>query len=480
MNPSVMPLCRMLLAASACFLLASVATAQTVPSEDDLRALRYYTSQNQSDAASAEIRRLQAAFPGWTPSTEPEQLQSGPTTEVDMIYARIGSGDLAGARQSLTETRAKFPTWIPPADMLALLDVAESQAQFDAAISGGDAQAALRLATATPALLRCDRINNTWRVAELQAQSGNAAGALVAYQQILRACTKVPDIVATIEKANAVATDDDLKALIGLARERFPESVGALDTLEARMLAGRGVVAPPVKKADGVTAPAAEASADKPKAPKAKPEAKASAPEAAPSSRLSASDPLNLPRRGDGRIGKTRAAAQAGNFAECLARSVQPRSLEIVYERAWCSYGLDRSLEAIAQFSAVANGRLGAETTRDALYGMALSYLKQNMSNQAAQIAARTDLTMDQRKTVESLILDQRGLQAYQKKQYKDAVAFLQAKENMDGSLRRDLAIMMAYSFLNLGDRREAHRRFKLLNDALSTKDTQAGMRASQ
>ncbi len=478
MKRSAITLSRVFVVVSACFMLASVAMAQTVPSEEDLRALRYYTSQNQTDAASAEIRRLQAAFPGWTPSTEPEQLQSGPTTEVDLIYARIGSGDLVGARQSLTETRAKFPTWIPPADMLALLDVAEAQAKFDVEISRGDLQAALRQATATPALLRCDRINNTWRVAELQAQAGNTAGALVAYQQIIRACTKVPDIVATIEKANAVATDNDLTALIAQARKRFPESTGALDTLEARMLAGRGVVAP-VKNADGATAPAAEASVEKPKTPKATSKADV-APEAAPTSRLAAAGPLNLPRRGDDRIGKTRSAAQAGNFADCLARSVQPRSLEILYERAWCAYGLDRSLEAIAQFAAVANGGMGADVTRDALYGMALSYLKQNMSNEAAQIAARTDFTLDQRKAVESLILDQRAVQAYRKKKYMDAVAFLQAKESMDGSLRRDLAIMMAYSFLKLGDRREAHRRFKLLNDALSTKDTQAGMRASQ
>ena len=459
----------------------SLALSQAQPGEDDLRALRYYISQNETDAVSAEIRRLQAAFPGWMPPADLSQvLQTGPTTEVDAIYAHIASGDLAGARQILTDARAKFPKWIPPADMLSRLDLAESQASFDAAIAAGNAQTALRLATATPSLLRCDRINNTWQVAELQAQTGNSAGALVAYRQILAACTNVPDIVATIEKANAVASTDDLSSLIARARQRFPASAATFDALEARMLAGRGIMVPGAKPTNAAAEPQP---AVKPAAVTAAPAAVAptatvAGPAVAP--RIATSNLSRLPRSGDGRLGQARAAAKAGNFRECLARSAKPRSLDIVYERAWCAYELERPLEALAGFTAAAGGGLGGTVTRDARFGMALAYLKRNMTDQASGIAASTDLTPEQRRTVESVILDQRGVRAYQQQNYKDAIAFFDAKEIMDGSLRRDLAIMRAYCFLKLGDRIEAQRRFALLDNELSTAETHAGLQASR
>lgn len=457
------------------FALPNLALAQTQPSEDDLRALRYYTSLNQTDAVAAETRRLQQAFPGWVPSADPgKSLPTGPTSEVDAIYAGIASGDLAGARSLLGATRVKFPTWIPPADMLSLLDVADAQAGFDAAIASGNAQEALRVAIATPALLRCDRINNTWRVAELQAQAGNSAGALMAYRQILTVCTNLPDIVATLEKADAVASPDELGALTAQAQQRFPGSAPLFTALQTRLLAGRGTAAPGGKKVARKAGPTGAALATG-----SAPAANAEAPRLKP--RNETGRVLNgLPRHGDGRLGQTRAAAKAGNFADCLARSSQPGSLDLVYERAWCAYNLDRSLEALAQFTAAANGGLGGTVTRDARYGLALSYLKRAMTEEAAQVAAATDFTLTQRKEVESQILDQRGVQAYQQQRYRDAIAFLDAKEAMDGSLRRDLAIMEAYSFLKMGDKIEALRRFTRLDNDLSTKETHAGLQASR
>jgi hypothetical protein len=95
-------------------------------------------------------------------------------------------------------------------------------------------------------------------------------------------------------------------------------------------------------------------------------------------------------------------------------------------------------------------------------------------------LAATTDYTPEQRHTVETIILDQRGVRSYQQGRFKETIAFLDAKEVMDGSLRRDLAILRAYSFLNLGDKAQALRQFKLLDEALSTPETHAGLQASR
>lgn len=449
------------MALAAALALPSLAWSQSLPAESDLRALQYYNSQNQTDAVAAEIRRLQTAFPGWVPPIAIGQiLKTGPTTEVDEIYGRIASGDLTGAHQALTNTRAKYPAWIPPDDLMAQLDLAHAQAGFDAAVAGANMQEMYRFAKQTPALLRCDRINNIWQLAELQAKAGNSAGAMMAYQQIMAACTNLPELTATMEKADAVASPNEMSDLFALALQRFPESTNAFTTLQTRLLAGHGAKRVVLKTTVAVT-PSAEA------------------PPIPALSNATISN-LQLPRKGDGRLGATRTAAKAGNFTACIAQSSRPRSLDVAYERAWCAYNLDRPLEALAYFSAAASAKLGGTIPRDARYGMALSYLKKNMTDQASQLAATTDYTPEQRHTVETIILDQRGVRSYQQGRFKETIAFLDAKEVMDGSLRRDLAILRAYSFLNLGDKAQALHQFKLLDDALSTPETHAGLQASR
>jgi len=175
-----------------------------------------------------------------------------------------------------------------------------------------------------------------------------------------------------------------------------------------------------------------------------------------------------------------RAAAQSGAFVDCVARSTNPGSLDVAYERAWCVYNLDRPLEALALFAAAAEAGLGGTVARDARFGMALAYTKRNMTEEASRIAASTDFTPEQRRDIEAIILDQRGVRAYQQKDFRRAIAFFDALEGLTGSLRRDLAILRAYSFLEVGERRTAFDQFEALHRELATAETRAGMSASR
>lgn len=83
------------------------------------------------------------------------------------------------------------------------------------------------------------------------------------------------------------------------------------------------------------------------------------------------------------------------------------------------------------------------------------------------------------RLTIESIILNQRGVRAYERKDYHRAIAFLDAMEEM-GKLTRDLAILRAYAYLNLDKRTEAYRQFETLHRQLATQETRAGMAASR
>lgn len=443
--------------------LAAPALAQTAPTDRDLEALRFYTSQGDDVSAEAELRRLRSQFPGWTPPENLSALQpSQPSTEIDLIYRRIAEGDVEGAQQAISTTREDYPGWTPPAEMEQLLSITAAQQAFDDAVAAGQAQEAIGIVRASPELLRCDRVNNAWKTAEMQVALADTAGAIATYRGVASACTGFAEIVATLEKASAIASPDQMQALFGVVRPRFTGNAAALDTLEARLTGNAPATATTTATAPARTAPPPRRSASSASAQAATPRAGG-----------------GLPRQGDGRLAATRSAAQSGAWAECLARSANPGSVELAYERAWCAYNLDRPAEALAGFAQMERARISPELTRDARFGMALSYLDQQMTNNAAEIAAATDFTREQRLTIESIILNQRGVRAYERKDYLRAIAFLDAMEDM-GKLTRDLAILRAYAYLNLGKRAEAHRQFETLHKQLATQETRAGMSASR
>jgi cellulose synthase operon protein C len=459
------------------------ALAQDAPSTEDLRALRFYIEQNETTAVSAEIRRLQNEFPSWTPPDDLSALlKTGPTTEVADMYSRMSRGDIAGARRILEQTQAKYPSWQVPSDLTQQLDLSEAQTVFDRAVAARDVNTAIQTVTATPSLLRCDRINNTWNLASLQAGTGNKAGAYVAYRQIVNTCNEIPDLISTIEKSEAVTTDDQLESLLDAAKARFVTQSATFDALGNRLLAGRGIVQDPTAPARITTPTRTPVAEPKPgAAPAPAPRAASNAPAAAAVARSSGSQrtarvQTTLPRTGDGRLSRTISAARSGNFRECAAQSARPRSLDIAYERAWCVYNLERPLEALAYFNLAANAGISAGVTRDARFGMTLAMLKRNMTEEASRIAASTDLTMEQRREVEATILNQRGVQSYAKDDYVATINYFNALEAISGPLPRDLAIIRGYAYLNKGDNLKARSIFEKLHNDLATDETRAAI----
>ena len=472
-----------------CFALTTQAGwAQDAPSSEELRALRYYIAQNEAAAIAAELRRLRIGFPNWTPPEDLTKISvTAPTTQIDDIYAQIARGDATSARRALDDLRTAFPDWTPPSNMIALLVTAESQSKFDAAISRRDPDGALRIALDTPELLRCNRINNTWRLAGLEESRGADSAALAAYRQIINACSNVTDIVATIEKANAVATSAELRDLIRTARDRLPGSIDTFNALEARLFAGRGDANSTTKIVESTVAPAV-ASPPKPIAASAPlpariPPREVTPEQSKPSVTIvpSTGSPLSsLSKSGDSRINQVQAAARSSDFRTCAAQSTNPQSLDVAYERAWCVYNLDRPLEALALFTAAEKGGLDGTIQRDARYGMALALLKRQMTDAASRIAAATDFDLEQRRTIEVIILDQRGVRAFQQEDYAQAIKYFNGLETLDGALRRDLALLRGYAYLNSGNQRTALSLFQRLDSELATPETQAAVRAAQ
>ncbi|ULB12206.1 hypothetical protein ORIO_20625 (plasmid) [Cereibacter azotoformans] len=422
------------------------------PSEEDLRALRYYRSQNDTPSYEAELRRLRVRFPDWTPPADPLARPGGPegpSREIDGIYQLIASGAFDAAEARIGETRLHYPGWIPPREMTELLTLSRAQASFDRALVAADPGEAARIAAAMPALLSCERINNPWRLAQAQQMAGATQEAFRLMQGILQTCGNVEHVTATLEKADAFATPAQMAQLFGEARRRFPAQAARWEEIETRLAAGHGRSRPAGSPAGPATGPApgsAMARAGDPPSPGAT---------TPPSSRVATRHP-----------------------ARCLAGTSPAVTSGQALTRAWCAYDMQRPLEALALFRRAASSG-PAEQKRDARFGEALSLLRLGMADSAARIAATTELTRQQRLDVELWILDQRGVSAYQREEYRQAVAFFDAYSELAGFERRDLAILRAYALLNMGKRKAAHAAFQALHDVLASEETRNGLRAS-
>lgn len=434
-------------------------------SEDDLRALRFYLSQGDQPAAQAELRRLRAAFPEWRPPSDLNELlapQSTAGVDEAAIWQRIEQRDYTGARRLISDGRDRVPGWTPPPDMLRVLEVNEAQDSFDVAVQARDAGQAIGIARRTPQIMSCERINNAWQLADMYLLAGHKPAAVTTWRNTVQSCTSFSQMQTTLQKASAEVSQSELRELFDVARRASPSASGQLDRLWSELTGG--------------SAPAASSAASAPARPSA-PAAQPAAP-AQTTQPAAAAAPSSLPLRGDNRLAEVRRLKEQAQYARCLAASTSPRSLEVLYERAWCAYSHDRPTEALVAFQQAARvgDRLGPNVHRDAHFGMALAYLSMNMTEQGAQVASQVSLSATQRKEVESIVLDQRAVRAFRAEDYRRAIGYLDALERLEGSLRRDLAILRAYSHLNSGNRAVAREQFERLHSQLATAETRRGL----
>lgn len=448
-------------------LAAGSGLAQTA-SFDDLRALRYYVQQGDDAATKAELRRLRAAYPDWRPPADLNTLlapQGTANVDEGAIWQLIERRDYAGARRAIDSGRQAVDGWSPPADLLRALETNSAQDAFDSATAARNASDAIAIARRAPQIMSCERINNAWLLADMYVLAGQNAAAVTTYRNTVQSCTGFAQMQPTLEKASAIASASDLSAMFDAARSANRAETERLTALQRRLQGGG--------------APAAQASAPTPRAPA--PQASQQPvpqPAAAPAP---ASNPSSLPLRGDGRLAEVRSLKEREQFARCIAASTNPRSLEVLYERSWCLYSHQRPTEALVGFQAAsgAGDAIGPNVGRDAHYGMALSYLNMNMTEQGAQVASRVRLTDTQRAEVEGIVLDQRGVKAYRNGNYRQAIAYFDALTDLKGGLRRDLSILRAYALLNSGQRVVAREEFERLHAQLATAETRQGLSAA-
>ncbi|MDE1995394.1 MAG: cellulose synthase, partial [Rhizobiaceae bacterium] len=167
---------------------------------------------------AAEIARLQALYPNWVPPADPLAIPQNSDKQLEMMWQLYSEGRYAELRKAIADRQAAEPTWQTPADLLERLDVAEARARLVNASDLKQFATVVDIGANTPSLLTCSDIDVLWRVAEAFVQTNRAQRGHDAYVYILRNCTNPQERLATIQKAAALLSYQQMQDLMALER----------------------------------------------------------------------------------------------------------------------------------------------------------------------------------------------------------------------------------------------------------------------
>jgi tetratricopeptide (TPR) repeat protein len=408
--------------------------------ERDLTALRYYVEIKDWNRVESEIRRLRAIDPSWQPPADLMGGQAGPSVNEQELWDLFGTGRYAEVRTRIAQLQQADPTYTPSADLLRQLDIAEGQQRLGTASETAQWQAVIDQARRQPDLLNCARTDTVWRTAEAFARLQQTASAFDLYRSVIGTCSNLQERVATLQKANAFLSAEQMAQLYALAKQRSGADAGAIDEVQTSLEAGRR---------GAQRSPATQ---------------RASGPSRAAATQTAAAD----------------AAKQSGAYADCLRLTDGSAATGMKLTRAWCLYELARPTEASSLFAAVrSQGRATAEV-QDATYGLILATLRRGLIDDAQALIENATLTGQQHREVQGEVLAQLGTAAHQRGDYREALRLFDARDELGAPPRRDLQLLRGFAFYNLRRYREALDVFLAIDRVLSTPDSREGVRIAR
>lgn len=218
----------------------------------DESALRYFAARGDTARLQAEISRLRALYPNWTPPADP--MAARPTTDpqLDNMWQLYAQARYADVRKAISDRQAAEPSWQPPADLLDRLKLAEARTRLTAASDAKTYDEVIRIAAENPTLLTCSEVDVLWRLAEAFADTDRQPRARDAYLYVLSNCDNPSERLATVQKASELLAPDMIEDLLSKERtgpDGQPEFESLRDDL-ARRLVGEGNTDPKLVIAD--------------------------------------------------------------------------------------------------------------------------------------------------------------------------------------------------------------------------------------
>lgn len=154
------------------------------------------------------------------------------------------------------------------------------------------------------------------------------------------------------------------------------------------------------------------------------------------------------------------AAPTATTARQSCNRHVNPQRLapEAALRQGWCLMDANRPLEAANAFAVALNGN--QRTRSDAAWGQSLAYLRAELVDEAAVAAASAPQSAQRAGELQTAILAQRAVGAYQNGRYVEALIALDQRARIAPE-RLDLMVLRGYAYLNLRRTTDARRVFE-------------------
>ncbi|MFL5163885.1 MAG: tetratricopeptide repeat protein [Microvirga sp.] len=189
----------------------------------DESALRYFASQGDTRRVNAEIARLRALYPNWTPPSDLSQLSGAAAAAPDPLIERLWNlyreDRIAEVRAAIAERQSSDPNWKAPEELVTALETVEARRRLTNASDTGQWRTVLQVATEAPSLLTCVNVDVLWRVAEAFARTDQPNRTRDVYTYLLQNCANPGERLATLQKALTLLPEQQVTALLQFERK---------------------------------------------------------------------------------------------------------------------------------------------------------------------------------------------------------------------------------------------------------------------
>ena len=189
----------------------------------DESALRYFASQGDTRRVNAEIARLRALYPNWTPPSDLSQLSGAAAAAPDPLIERLWNlyreDRIAEVRAAIAERQSSDPNWKAPEELVTALETVEARRRLTNASDTGKWRTVLQVATEAPSLLTCVNVDVLWRVAEAFARTDQPNRTRDVYTYLLQNCANPGERLATLQKALTLLPEQQMTALLQFERK---------------------------------------------------------------------------------------------------------------------------------------------------------------------------------------------------------------------------------------------------------------------
>lgn len=210
----------------------------------DESALRYFARKGDKARLEAEIARLRALHPDWTPPADPLAAPEVTDSQLTAMWQLYADAKYADLKTAIAERKRTEPGWTPPADLMRKLAEGESRIKLVMASDAKRYDEVIQVAAQNGDLLTCGDVDLLWRVAEAFGNTARIDRAIDAYTYILDNCPKPKERLATVMKAAALLDYGQMQTLIG--REKtLADGTGEFEPIRddlARRFVGEGGV----------------------------------------------------------------------------------------------------------------------------------------------------------------------------------------------------------------------------------------------